>query len=228
MRFSLISLAILVALIASGCNFWPKELKTLAESISQQVSGHTTAWLMGGDVVVINISGSAHYQQAQPDLEALATELAEQVTQFLEEPLESIVISFYEKEASADTDEMREFIFLMLEGRPVLQWYPQPNASGALGQDEIEAAVKRMDESYDRLDQEFPADQRGCILTKALGLASGAGDPETLDLKSLDYIPEASWNDLDATSRRIMLAQTIVTEAMFVCVSRTETDANNH
>jgi hypothetical protein len=48
----------LAAILVSACDLWSDELKPSAESIERQVAGDTTAWLLGGDVVVINVAGS--------------------------------------------------------------------------------------------------------------------------------------------------------------------------
>jgi hypothetical protein len=82
MRFLSACLGLMVAISVSACDLWPKELGSLAESITQQVSGDTTAWLLGGDVVVIDVAGSPSYRILQSELEALATGIAEQAIEY--------------------------------------------------------------------------------------------------------------------------------------------------
>jgi len=205
----------LLAILVSACDFWPKNLKPLAESISQQVSGETTAWLVGGDSIVINVANSARYRANQSELEALATEIAGQAIGFSEAPLEAIAITFYKREVSEDPEKMREFIFVVMENRPVLQPYLDVNATGPLTLDEVQAAV-------DRLGESVTEEQRVCVLGEIEKRAHVAGDPETLDPASVEFLSAVStdtWNALDAFGKRIILAQAITTKALFFCVS---------
>ncbi|MDX2417534.1 MAG: hypothetical protein QNK19_08750 [Xanthomonadales bacterium] len=215
MRLLSIKLMFLVAILVSACDFWPKDLKPLAKSISQQVSGEATAWLVGGDTVVINVAGSPRYRVTQPELEALATEIAGQTIGFSEAQLAAVAISFYEGEVSEDPEKMREFIFLVMENRPVLQPYLDVNATGPLTLDEVQAAI-------DRLGESVTGEQRECVRGEMQKRAHVAGDPETLDPASMEFLSAVSaetWNDLDAFGKRIILAQAITTKALFFCVS---------
>jgi len=216
MRNLRFALAALAALLLSACDFWPRELEPLAESVAEQVSGATTAWLVGGDVLLIDVAGSPLYAQPLPDLERSASGLADQAVAFTTGPLESIVITFHEGEVSDDPDRTREFIFLVLEGRPVLQPPLELGATGPLTAAELEAAV-------DRLGERASEDRRACVLGEAQERARAAGDPETLDsenVASMQIMPAATWAALDAAGRRLFLAQMIITEALFDCVSR--------
>ena len=123
MRLFSIGWVLVVAVSVSACDFWPKDLKPFADSISRQVSGETTAWLVGGDVIVITVAKSPVYHADQPELEAQATDIAKQAIAYTETALESIAITFYEGEVADDQEKMREFIFLVMENRPVLQPY---------------------------------------------------------------------------------------------------------
>lgn len=120
MRRLLLPSFLLIALMVSACDLWPRELRPLADSISDQVSGETMAWRVGGDVVVINVAGSPFYHEAPEYLEAVATDLAAQAIDFCEVPLESIAVTFHEKEISDDPGTMREYIFLVRDGQPEL------------------------------------------------------------------------------------------------------------
>lgn len=210
MRLLSITLVFLVAALVSGCDFWPRDLKPLAESISQQVSGETTAWLLGGDVVVITVAGSALYQAVQAELEAQATDIAEQAIRFTEAPLESIAITFYEGEVSDKREKMREFIFLVMENRPVLQPYLDVDATGPLTLDEIQGAL-------DRLGEALAEGQRECVLEEAKKRAHDAGDPARLNPEDLKFLTAETWNELDPFGKRLILTGAITTKALFVC-----------
>ena len=59
--------------------FLPLKLLTLvAESISEQLSGEATAWLVGEDVLVITVAGSPVFRAQHSELEAQAIGIAEQ------------------------------------------------------------------------------------------------------------------------------------------------------
>lgn len=60
-----------------------------------------------------------------------------------------------------------------------------------------------------------------CIKTQAVRRAEIAGDPETLDPKSLS-LPEENWVPLDKSDRRLILAQLVVTEASVFCTTGRE------
>lgn len=213
MRLLSITLLFLVAVLVSGCDFWPRDLKPLAESISQQVSGETTAWLIGGDVVVITVAGSALYQAAPSELEAQATEIADQAIRFIEAPLESIAITFYDGVVSDDREKRREFIFLVMENRPALQPYLDLDATGPLTLDEIQAAL-------DRLGETLAGDQRKCVLEEAKKRAQDAGDPATLNPEDVEFLTAETWNVLDAFGKRLTLTAAITTKALFDCAQR--------
>jgi len=97
-----IQLIFIIVLIGalSSCALWPKELKPLAKSISQQTGGEATAWLLGGDVVVIDVANSPLYQETERDLEYIVNGIAEQAAQFPSTPIVSMAITFHEKSIS--------------------------------------------------------------------------------------------------------------------------------
>ncbi len=145
MRLLFIKLMFLVVILVSACDFWPKELKPMAKSISQQVSGNTTAWLAGGDVVVINVASSPHYRA---------------------DPLTLLEI---------------QNNFLV------------------------------------HLEESLTNEQRACVPEEVEMLAFIAGDPETLDPASVEFLSAETWNQLDAFGKRLILAQAITTKALFSC-----------
>jgi len=212
MRFLPVTIVLIVAIMVGACDLWPKDLKPLAASISQQVSGETTAWLVGGDVVVINVASSPLYREGQATMEATATDIAEQAIAYIAAPVESIAITFHEGEVSEAPEKTSEFIFLVMENRPVLQPYLDTDATGSLTPDEIQASIERLGES-------LPVKQKECVLGEMAKRADDAGDPETLDPTSVEFLPADNWNELDSFGKRIILTQAITTKAFFVCAS---------
>lgn len=113
-------LTLLVVISLSSCGFWPEELKPLAESISQQVGGEAMAWRVGKDVVVINVANSPLYQEPLEELQSVAADIAAQAVAFASVPITSVAVTFHENEISDVPDEMREFIFVTIEGQLTL------------------------------------------------------------------------------------------------------------
>ena len=56
-----------------------------------------------------------------------------------------------------------------------------------------------------------------CIAEEVARLTREAGDPETLDPSTVEFLPVKSWSKLDAFGRRLALAQAITTKALFTC-----------
>ena len=141
--------------------------------------------------------------------------LAAQAVEFAGTPLESIVISFQEGDATGDEQRTREFIFLVMEDRPVLQPYIDPDATGPLTSAELRAAV-------DRLGESPPGEGRECILREAEQRARLLGDPDTLDPAKVEFLSAETLSALDilGAEKRLFLAQAITTEALFTCVGR--------
>jgi len=74
-----LTIVFLMTSMVSACDFWPRDLKPLAESISNKVSGETTAWLVDGDVVVIGVAGSPFHLHKRSESEVLATDIAKRM-----------------------------------------------------------------------------------------------------------------------------------------------------
>jgi hypothetical protein len=203
---------LLVVLLVSACDFWPKDLESFAESISRQVSGETTAWLIAGDVVVIDVANSPLYREGQSELESLANDIAGQVIEHIATPPESILITFHEGEVSENPEKVREFIFLVMENRPVLQPYLDFDATGPLTHDEVQAAI-------DRLGDSLTGAQMECIREEVVKRAQAAGDPSMLDPASEEFLTAETWNMLDAFGKRLILAGAITSQAVFECAS---------
>lgn len=202
---------LMAAILLSACDLWPRELKSLADSITKQVSGETVVWLAGGDVVVINIAASPLYQEEQTVLEAVATDIAKETVGFVEVPLESIAITFHEGAISQDEDTMRDFIFVVKDNRPELQPYIDFEATGPLTSEEIRTFIDQIGESVTGYET--------CALVEAEKRALAAGDPETLDPATMEGLSAESWNVLDPYSKRLILTQLITTEALFFCIN---------
>ena len=214
MRFIAVTLGCLLTMLIGGCDLWPKDLKSLADSIARQVSGETSAWLLSGDIVVIDVAGSPFYREPQPELEATAIDLANQVIVSSTKPLESIIITFHEEEVSEDAERMREFIFLVIENRPVLQPDQDLDASGPLTLDEVQLRF------IDPMDDTLTSEQKTCVLGEVARRARMAGDPETLDPANVEFLSAGSWSQLDSFGKRLILAQAITTKAFFVCAEQ--------
>ena len=227
LRLISIVLALLAAILISACDLWPKELEPLAASISQQVSGETTAWLVGGEILVIDVADSPVYRAPQSELEELATGIAEQAIGYTSAPLESITITFHEGEVTSDPKKMRDFIFLVMDKRPVLQPTLDLDATGPLTVDEIRAAFDRLDATPDQPGKILTGNYRECMLAEVEQRARDAGDPETLDPSEIEFLTAETWYPLDAFGKRIILMQAIMSKALFVCIGPPEADAGS-
>lgn len=86
------------------------------------------------------------------------------------------------------------------------------DATGPLTWAEIEA------NSVSRMELDMSAERRACLRREVESLARTAGDPETLDPASMEFVPEQGWAHLGAAGRRLILTQAIVTEALFDCL----------
>lgn len=217
MRIVALSFLPLAAILCTACDFWPKDLGPLATSISRQVSGETTAWLVSGDILIVDVANSPLYRADQSELEGVATGIAEQAVGDIEAPLESISITFHEGAVSEDPAKMREFLFLVSENRPVLQPQLDFDATGPLTPDEVQAAIGRLGDSMGE-------EQLACVRTEVENRAEAAGDPETLDPADYEFLTAETWNKLDTFGKRIILVSAITSEALFACASKRQDD----
>ena len=160
---------------------------------------------------MINVTGSALFRAEPAELEARATGIADLSMAFAPAPLESIVITFYEQSVSDEEDKAREFIFVVVDGRPALQPYFDVEATGPLTPGEIDAGIQRLGDA-------LPDDQRACVREEVEKRARAAGDPELLDPASVEFLTAGTWNGLDAFGKRLILMQALTTEALFSCV----------
>ena len=60
-----------------------------------------------------------------------------------------------------------------------------------------------------------------CIKAEAIRRAEIAGDPQTIDPKSLPFLEE-NWAALDKSNKRLILAQVIVTQSSVFCTTGRE------
>lgn len=105
--------ALLIAVLLGGCHLWPKELSQLAESLTAKGYGQTKVWLLGGDVLVINVSKSTIYDAPQEKIEAAALQLAKISVESVKTPLESISVTFHQDKTFDDPAKFREFYFFV-------------------------------------------------------------------------------------------------------------------
>lgn len=215
-------LAVLVAMLVTACDWWPRDLESLAESISEELSGDTEAWLVNGDIAVINIVGSPAFEQPGPALEARALAIAEQAIEFVERPLEGVTVTFYRNALTDDGEDMADFVFIVEDGKPVQPLGLDLEASGPLTDAELEASIGAFDDAYEGPEGSWTPERRDCVLAEAKARAAAAGDPESLDpasVASLDGLNTLTWKTLDDFGRRLLLVQVITTEALFACVA---------
>lgn len=200
-----------IAVLVGACDLWPRNLEPLAEAITRQADGRATAWLMGGDVVVIDVANYPLYRSDPEQLATDATGIAGRAIEYATVPLESISVTFHAGEVGAHPATTREFIFLVRENRPVLQPPLDAEAAGPLTVAEVRALI------IDRMDAPSSDGEMECVLREAEDRVRAAGDPETLDPSTVELLPTGNWDRLDAFGRRLVLAQVIATKASFVC-----------
>ena len=93
---------------------------------------------------------------------------------------------------------------------------PPFNADGKLTSTELDYFLADMKEATD-ISQKVDS----CIKTEAVRRAEIAGDPQTIDPKSLP-LPEENWVPLDKSGKRLILAQLIVTQSSVFCTTGRE------
>jgi hypothetical protein len=93
---------------------------------------------------------------------------------------------------------------------------PPFDADGKLTSAELDHFLVGMKEATNISEEEV-----NCINTEAKRRAEIAGDPETLDPRSLS-LPEENWVPLDKSDKRLILAQLVVTEASVFCTTGRE------
>lgn len=204
---------LMIALMLGGCDWWPQNLSSLEQSIARLTGGEVTAWRVSGDAVVISVEASNRFQEPDQVLEALATDIVAQALKAQTDPVESVIITFYQNQITDDPAQMRDYVYLVNDGIPVLQPDFDFYASGPLSTAELEM-------SLDQLGDAIAEDQRPCVLEQMQQRAKAAGDPETLAAESLPSLPAEQWQLLDAFGKRLILTQVITTDAMFACLSQ--------
>lgn len=90
------------------------------------------------------------------------------------------------------------------------------DAGGKLTSAELDYFLAEMQEATNISEK-----VENCIKTQAERRAEIAGDPETLDPKSLS-LREEKWVPLDKPDKRLILAQLVVTEATVFCTTGRE------
>ena len=85
------------------------------------------------------------------------------------------------------------------------------DATGPLTLAEIEANFLNL------MDEPLTGQRRECVVSELEERARAAGDPETLDPASVEFLSAETWYGLDAFAKRLILAQAITTKALFDC-----------
>ena len=85
------------------------------------------------------------------------------------------------------------------------------DATGPLTLAEIESNF------FSFMDEPIEDERRECVFREVEDRARAAGDPETLEPSTVEFLPTDGWGRLDAAGKRLILTQAIVTKAFFVC-----------
>jgi hypothetical protein len=90
------------------------------------------------------------------------------------------------------------------------------HAKGPLTLEEVQTNL------MDQMDEPFHEIRRECVYREIKERAQAAGDPETLDPATIELLPSEHWESVGAFGRRLVLAQAILTKAMFVCAQQND------
>lgn len=90
------------------------------------------------------------------------------------------------------------------------------DAKGPLTLEEVKTNL------MDQIDKPFQEIRRECIDREIEKRAQAAGDPETLDPATIELLPSEHWESVGAFGRRLVLAQAILTKALFVCAQQND------
>ncbi len=90
------------------------------------------------------------------------------------------------------------------------------DAKGPLTLEEVQTNL------MDQMDEPFQEIRRECIFKEIKERAQAAGDPENLDPATIELLPSEHWDGVGAFGRRILLAQAILTKALFVCAQQND------
>jgi hypothetical protein len=74
----------------------------------------------------------------------------------------------------------------------------------------------------DQTGKPFQEMRRECIDREIEKRAQAAGDPETLDPATIELLASEHWKSVGAFGRRLLLAQAILTKALFVCAQEND------
>ena len=67
------------------------------------------------------------------------------------------------------------------------------------------------------MDEPLEGKRKECVFIEIQKGASAAGDPESLDPETVEFLPVENWHRLGQDGRRIILTQAILTQAFFNC-----------
>jgi len=90
------------------------------------------------------------------------------------------------------------------------------DAKGPLTLEEVRANL------LNQTDETFQESRRECIYREIEERAQAAGDPESLDPATIELLPSEHWGSVGAFGRRLVLAQAILTKALFVCAQQND------
>jgi hypothetical protein len=108
------------------------------------------------------------------------------------------------------------YVALLISACDQLFTDPPFNADGKLTSAELDFFLVGMKEAT-----KISENVDSCIKTETERRADIAGDPETIDPKSLP-LPEENWVPLDKSDKRLILAQLIVTQSSVFCTTGRE------
>lgn len=85
------------------------------------------------------------------------------------------------------------------------------DATGPLTLTEVQANFLNL------MDKPLDGTRRECVFREVQERVRDAGDPETLDPATVELLPADAWARLDASDKRIILTQAIVTQSLIAC-----------
>ena len=90
------------------------------------------------------------------------------------------------------------------------------DAKGPLTLEEVKTNL------MDQTNKAFQEIRRECVDREIEKRAQAAGDPETLDPATIELLPSEHWESVGTFGRRLVLAQAILTKALFVCAQHND------
>jgi len=85
------------------------------------------------------------------------------------------------------------------------------DATGPLTLAEIQANF------FSFMEEPLEEERKECVFREVAERARAAGDPETLDPATVEFLSADGWERLDSSGKRLILTQAITTKAFFAC-----------